>query len=177
MRIGRSFQGLAKRWLGVSAATGVTDLAPFVLPVLQVGMDACDGGGMNAVSCAPSTPGAISGLLQMTSSRGIAVYGVRVETNAVGSTIPLRMSVRSEPVTPTGGSFPVNSLAPLRDTVAVCTAEPVIAGAIAVPLAGGLSIEVVEWARPIVVPSEHTLLLQGPTNTLNQLAVFFEEGL
>lgn len=183
MPIARSWQGLATRWLGSQGSIpAVRDLADVAFPVIVVGHDACDEGGMMGASCAFVPAAGQTVALSLTSSRGFVLWTLRFRSNAAAAGFALYASIRpSDPGFASPG-LQVKTLRPLHDVniVANAVAFPfVLAGssmefAIETPLVQN----VVDFWRPVVVPPNEWLVIGNNINSnVQEYALLFEEGL
>lgn len=177
--VARSWLGFSARWLG-PARTSITGVSEVALPVVVVGHDACDGGGMTAASARTTLAVGIEYLrVRLTSGRGFALWSVRC-ASAAGATDRL-LSLRTRDPTPfTGTPVAVQTWTPLRDVVVSASAEPTPPplGLFSFPIAGGGAINLIELGRPMLIGPGETLDL-WPNGSAGDahLTVLFEEGL
>lgn len=175
--IARSWQGFAARWSGAKSISAVRELADIAVPVIQVGMDACDGGGMVLVQL--GTLGAGQRMQGVFSSAlGFVVYGMRVRVGAAGAHSVVLVLLDAVAAIGAAGTIAVSQ--PLRDVQVSCTGEPAVAPASwpRLPIEGASAVQVVRLARPIVVPPNKNLVVgSGLLAGTQELALFLEEGM
>lgn len=183
MPVARSWQGLATRWLGSQGSIpAVRDLADVAFPVIVVGHDACDEGGMMGASSAFPPVAGQTLAVALTSSRGFVLWTLRFRSNVAGGGFAVYASIR--PTDP-GFSSPgvlVKTLRPLHDVTVLANLVPFpfsLAGssmefAVETPLVQN----VIDMQRPVVVPPNEWLVVGNNINSnVQEYAFLFEEGL
>lgn len=183
MPVARSWQGFATRWLGSQGSIpAVRDVADVAFPVIVVGQDACDEGGMMGASCADVPPAGTSLQLALTSARGFVLWNVRFRSSVAGGGFSMFAAVLPVAPTITPPLSPVSVLRALHDVTASASREPfpnpLNASALRFPIETPLVNNVVDMARPIVVPPNEWLVLVNNVNAnVQEYTLLFEEGL
>jgi hypothetical protein len=170
--LARSWLGVQARWTGPQgSASAITDLAAQVVPVLVIGHDACDGGGLRGVLAQGSAGPGEQFQLVLRSGRGFTVWGVRFFTNA-GSALVMGLG---EPPSTGGAPGTVGTFGMLREVSPTASMEPTAAAPFFLPI----TTEAIDWhGRPIVVQPNETLWFRSTGNAgAVQLVVMLEEGL
>jgi hypothetical protein len=146
------------------------------VPVLVIGHDACDGGGLRGVLATGSAGPGESFQLVLRSGRGFSVWGVRVFTNA-GSSLAMGLG---DPPSVGGAPGTLGTFGMLREVAPTASVEPFVVPAFFLPITTGPSTtEAIDWhGRPIVVQPNETLWFRSAANPgAVQLVVMLEEGL
>jgi hypothetical protein len=173
--VARAWLGFASRWIGPTQRS-VHDVGDVLLPVVVVGHDACDGGGLRGVFATGSAGPGEQFQLALKSARGFTLWGLRIFTNA-GSSVRLGLG---PPPSVGGAPGTIDTFGMLREVVPEASTEPAAAGGFFLPITTGPSTtEAIDWhGRPIVVqPNEGLYVRSSPAAGAVQIAVLFEEGL
>jgi hypothetical protein len=158
-------------------------MSALAVPVVIVGHDACDGGGMTGASCDSATAVNQTLLVQASSTKGFVLWQLSVRIAAAGTHF-LRLRI-GEALPVTNPPQAVAFLRPQRDVNVTGNNEPTAglpgsAAAWTLPIQGGNLVNVVQFSgRPLVVqPNEifaaWSSLVAGGTMAFQLL---FEEGL
>lgn len=180
----RGWLGLAARWLGPGNAAPIQEVVPSIVPVIVVGQDACDDGGMRGASVQATVAGAQWVSLVLTSSRGFALYSLSLRAFAGAPSAGFwRVEVLANAPAPGAGApQTVRFLngAP-RDVTVEATVEAGAppGGGWQMPVTVGESqpVQALAFARPLLVPPSAFLRLYSATPALHDAALLWEEGL
>lgn len=177
--VARSWLGFASRWLG-PARTSITGVSEVALPVVVVGHDACDGGGMTGASVFTTLAVGTFVRMRLSSQRGFALWSVRARVAA--SAADRLFSLRTlDPPALAGAPLAVRSWSDLRDVAVSATVEaaPAPVSAFSVPLLGGGAVDEFQLpGRPMVIAPRETLdLWINATAGDAHYSLLFEEGL
>ena len=183
--LARRWLGLAARWIGPGASAPVTDLLSFALPVVVVGHDGPDGGGMTLASLlATNLAASDNAVLELQGGEsGAVVWALQVYQEAVLTSQGfVRLYIRRDPYFGPGATD-AQVMRPLTRSMVKVGEEPMGNA----PASGFARISVppmdpsfvVEFARPIVLEPRENLLVwtrDDATGADASIGIYFEEG-